>query len=152
MFHIVPTKAVILGKSSPYTIVRFYLQIVHSLDGPCVEYKGNIPVDERAPLLKKLQSAYQELVEEDIPTEIQVVPKDKALELCSKLEQDYFKLSEFGDEPVRLVTVANWICPCGGTHVKSTGCLKQRNWGITGIKCKKGIVKVKYDQNWDNSK
>jgi Ser-tRNA(Ala) deacylase AlaX len=42
------------------------------------------------------------------------------------------------------VTVAGWPCPCGGTHVKSTGNLKGRRWGITGLKCKKGLVRVKY--------
>jgi Ser-tRNA(Ala) deacylase AlaX len=119
----------------------------HFLDGPYVEYKGTIPEDERPELLEKLQVAFGQLVSEDIETNIQVLPKEKAEEVCNRVAENYFNLNEFGDDTVRIVTVAGWPCPCGGTHVKSTGHLKERKWGVTGIKCKKGAVRVKYGQN-----
>ncbi len=122
------------------------------MDAPFVEYKGKIPPDEVNPLLQRLQMVFQELLDEDIPTEIRVLDKDEAQQTCDRIKENYFNLSEFGDDPVRLVTVAGWTCPCGGTHIKSTGPLKQRKWGITGLKCKKGILKIKYNQDWENSK
>ena len=119
---------------------------------PYVEYKGSIPPEDRPALLEKLQTAFQELVEEDIDTKIEVLPTETAEEVCNRVAENYFNLKEFGDETVRIVTVANWPCPCGGTHVKSTGLLKERQWGITGIKSKKGVVRIKYGQNWEGSK
>ena len=116
----------------------------HFLDGPYVEYRGTIPADERPELLRKLQAAFQELLEEDISTKIEIMPKAKAEETCNRLAENFFNMSDYGDETVRIVTVANWPCPCGGTHVKSTGLLKDRKWSITGIKCKKDVVRIKY--------
>ena len=123
-----------------------------SLDAPFVEYKGKVAQEELGPLLQNLQSVFQELLEEDIPTEIVVLDKGEAQTQCDRVRENYFNLSEFGDEPVRLVTVAGWTCPCGGTHVKSTGPLRERKWGITGLKFKKGVLKIKYNQNWEQSK
>lgn len=51
---------------------------MYSLDGPFVEYKGNIPADERGPILEKLEVAFQELLEEDIDTEIMVLTQEEA--------------------------------------------------------------------------
>jgi Ser-tRNA(Ala) deacylase AlaX len=121
----------------------------HFLDGPYVEYKGKIPQDERQPLLEKLQAAFQELVQEDVETQIAVLPKAEAEAVCNRVAENYFNMNDFGDETVRIVTVAGWPCPCGGTHVKSTGQLRARRWGITGFRCKKGVVRVRYGQNWD---
>lgn len=121
----------------------------HFLDGPYVEYKGTVPPDEREELLRNLKMAFQELVEEDIPTTIETLPKDKAEELCNRLAQN-FVISDYTDaEEVRVATVAGWACPCGGTHVKSTADLKERKWGVLGIKCKKGVVRVRYGPNAD---
>jgi Ser-tRNA(Ala) deacylase AlaX len=50
---------------------------------------------------------------------------------------------------VRVVTVAGWNCPCGGTHVRSTGELKERGWCVKGLKCKKGVVRVRYGPKED---
>jgi Ser-tRNA(Ala) deacylase AlaX len=126
----------------------------HFLDGPYVEYKGSVPVDDRPALLEKLQTAFQELVEDDIDTQIQVLSnKAAAEEVCQNrgVPENYFNLNDFGDETVRIVTVAGWPCPCGGTHVKSTGALKEREWGITGLRCKKGVFRVKYGQQWNST-
>lgn len=139
------------GKTSRGPTGLGYIQLTHScysLEGPYVEYKGNVPVDERAKVVSDLQQAFQELLEEDLPTDIQNLPLAEAQAACDRVQEKYFNLSAFGtgDDPIRLVTVAGWTCPCGGTHVKSTGLLKERKWGVTGIKCKKGVVKVKYNQ------
>jgi Ser-tRNA(Ala) deacylase AlaX len=130
----------------------------HFLDGPYVEYKGKIAAEDRSPLLEKLQKSFQELVESDIATEIHNVPRSEAEAICNNMTGgggggggDYFKIRDTfkEDETVRIVRVAGWPCPCGGTHVKSTGELKSRNWGITGFRCKKGAVRVKYGQDWN---
>ena len=123
----------------------------HFTDGPYVEYKGTIPPEERAEALKKLQAAFQEIISEEIETKIEVLPKDQAKELCGRLAENFESMSGGGDdnEPVRIVTVAGLACPCGGTHIKNTGVLKERKWGIIGMKNKKGVLRVKYGQNWD---
>ena len=79
----------------------------HFLDGPYVEYKGKIPEEERGPLLEKLQAAFQELVEEDIDTQIAVLPKSEAIDVCNRIAENYFgNMDAFGDKTVRIVTVA----------------------------------------------
>lgn len=118
----------------------------HFLDGPYVEYRGVIPPNERVELLQKLKIAFKELVDENIETSIETLDVDKAEKVCNRLAQN-FDLSCYGDGDVRVVNVGGWPCPCGGTHVASTADLKQRNWGISGIKCKKGVVRIKYGQN-----
>lgn len=138
--HVVDSAMARCGKMLPPT--KGY----HFLDGPYVEYKGVIPPEERPALLGELKSAFADLVEEDILTKIETLPKDEAEEVCNRLAQN-FDLSDYGDESIRVVTVAGWPCPCGGTHVKSTSDLKERQWGIVGIKSKKGVVRVKYGPN-----
>ena len=124
----------------------------HFLDGPYVEYKGSIPPEERNDLLKRLQQAFVELVDEDIPTKIDNLSRVDAQCLCDRVAENYFDLEQqFPDEQkdVRIVTVAGWPCPCGGTHVRSTGALKERQWGITGFRSKKCVVRVKYNMDWN---
>lgn len=84
------------------------------------------------------------MVEEDIETKIETMSKDEAESLCPNFDLSLFAKE---GEPLRIVTVAGWHCPCGGTHVKSTVDLKERQWGITGLKCKKDVVRVKYGYN-----
>ena len=90
----------------------------------------------------------KELIDEDIPTNIQTLPIDEAESLCNRLAQN-FNMKDFTSptDPnpnVRVVTVAGWNCPCGGTHVRSTGALKERGWYVKGLRCKKGVVRVRY--------
>lgn len=122
----------------------------HFLDGPYVEYEGAIPPQDRAQVLTDLQQAFKDLVEEDIATDIETMPEEKANEVCNRIANN-FDMKDFGggkDEAtdIRVVTVAGFPCPCGGTHVKSTGDLAERGWGIVGIKSKKGVMRVKYGQ------
>lgn len=116
----------------------------HFMDGPYVEYKGNI--ENKDEFLRKLQDAYRELIEEDISTTIQTLPASEAEIICNRLAQN-FNMSDFCTQEnpnVRVVSVAGYSCPCGGTHVKSTGELKDRGWCVKGLRCKKGIVRVRY--------
>lgn len=121
----------------------------HFLDGPYVEYKGTIDMKDRDEFLSRLKEAYQQLINEDIHTQIQTLPVDEAEELCNRLAQN-FNMKDFTspleekNPSVRVVTVAGWNCPCGGTHVKSTGVLKERGWCVKGLRCKKGVVRVRY--------
>jgi len=149
----------------------------HYLDGPYVEYKGNIPIEKRKEVLEKLQALFQELVKNDIATEIHNVSLLEAEKMCYEDNafvkgegNNYYRLREqFGTNAtdatddandadnddatmVRIVRVAGWPCACGGTHVNSTSDLKHNNWGITGFKCKKGRVRVKYNQYWNATK
>mmetsp|Transcript_10991 Transcript_10991/g.16999 ORF Transcript_10991/g.16999 Transcript_10991/m.16999 type:complete len:276 (+) Transcript_10991:146-973(+) len=135
--HVVDAAMARCGKTLPPT--KGY----HFLDGPYVEYKGSIDPKERPQLLENLQAAFGQLVDEDIPTKIEALSKNDAETAFNRVAQN-FDLSEYGDEDIRIVTVAGWPCPCGGTHVKSTSDLKERKWGIRGMKSKKGVVRVKY--------
>lgn len=119
----------------------------HFLDGPYVEYRGTIPASDRAPLLEKLKQTFTALLEEDIPTKIEVMDKTAADGVCNRKAKNFDFDSYKDDEPIRVVTVAGYPCPCGGTHVRSTSALKKRAWNLTGIKCKKGVVRIKYNSN-----
>jgi Ser-tRNA(Ala) deacylase AlaX len=124
----------------------------HFLDCPYVEYIGTILESDRATALQRLQMAFHELVEEDIATKIDLLSKEEADQLCNgdtkTFDMDAFTSSYCSEAPpvVRVVTVAGYPCPCGGTHVHSTGELRTHQWGITGFKYKKGVVRVKYGQ------
>eukprot|EP00563_Minutocellus_polymorphus_P017693 CAMPEP_0197717578 /NCGR_PEP_ID=MMETSP1434-20131217/2068_1 /TAXON_ID=265543 /ORGANISM="Minutocellus polymorphus, Strain CCMP3303" /LENGTH=274 /DNA_ID=CAMNT_0043302129 /DNA_START=116 /DNA_END=940 /DNA_ORIENTATION=+ len=136
--HVVDSAMARCGQNLPPT--KGY----HFMDGPYVEYRGKIPPEERETLLGNLKASFQDLVQEDIDTTIQNLPKEKAEEVCNNIAQN-FDFSDYSSETVRVVSVANFPCPCGGTHVKSTGELKERGWGIKGpIKSKKGVVRIRY--------
>ena len=73
----------------------------HFLDGPYVEYEGSIPLEERPQLLTDLKTAFQELVDQDIATNIQTLPEDQASEVCNRIAKN-FDMKDFGggkDEP-----------------------------------------------------
>ena len=120
----------------------------HFLQGPYVEYEGSVPAEEKDTLLADLQTAFCQLVDEKIDTQIQIMSKEEADTVCNRQAQN-FDMDVFAgrDNTIRVVTVAGFPCPCGGTHVNSTSDLLERQWGITGIKSKKGVVRVKYNQN-----
>jgi len=103
----------------------------HFLDGPYVEYRGVIPADDREPLVKKLQDEFRNIVHEDIATTIESLPLAQA-EAELNAVQENFDLSVFKDPEVRVVGVAGFRCPCGGTHVRSTRLL--RGYTVLGFK------------------
>jgi Ser-tRNA(Ala) deacylase AlaX len=141
--HVVDAALAACGKSR-FRPAKAY----HYLEGSYVEYAGSVPVPERDKFLRDLQGAFDKLVRRDIATEIRLLDPPRADELCNRSSQ-HFDAKEFADPftgRVRVVTVAGYSCPCGGTHVKSTGELLRpfRRWSVTGLKCKKGAVRVKY--------
>jgi Ser-tRNA(Ala) deacylase AlaX len=88
----------------------------HFLDGPYVEYEGAVPPAERNELLTSLQEAFCQLIQEDIPTTIDLLSKRQADEVCNRQAQN-FDVDLFADkrtEQIRVVTVAGYPCPCGG--------------------------------------
>lgn len=121
----------------------------HFVQGPYVEYKGSIEAKEREDFLSRLREAFAAIIEEEIELNIETVTVEEADKLCNRRAQN-FNVKEFIDEgepnpTVRVVSVGDDItCPCGGTHIKSTGELKRRSWGVKGLKCKKGVVRVRY--------
>lgn len=82
-------------------------------------------------------------MEEDVPTKIQSFCKKDADALCNRLAQN-FDFTHYDENDIRIVTVGGWPCPCGGTHVRSTSVLKERGWGVVGLRAKKGVVRVRY--------
>jgi len=126
----------------------------HFLEGPYVEYEGSIPPDERDSVLQQLQAAFCQLIDENIDTEIALLSKTEADALCNRQAQN-FDVDVFADprtDQIRVVTVAGYPCPCGGTHVRSTGELAANGWGILGLKSKKGVVRVRYGQETNGKK
>jgi Ser-tRNA(Ala) deacylase AlaX len=120
----------------------------HFLDGPYVEYIGEVPPNDRDSVLTRLQESFQELVCNDIETQIDLVSMQEADAMCNRIANN-FDMKVFADprtRQIRVVTVAGYSCPCGGTHVRRTGDLKTNGWQITGLKAKKGVVRVKYGQ------
>ena len=106
-------------------------------------YKGDVPAAERDALVSRLKAEFAGLVDEDIATTIEMMEKARAEARLNKVQQN-FDFSVFKDPTVRVVGVAGFQCPCGGTHVKSTGSL--RDYTVVGIKVKKGVVRIKYDR------
>jgi Ser-tRNA(Ala) deacylase AlaX len=128
----------------------------HFLEGPYVEYKGTIAVEERATVLDQLQQAFQQFLDEDVATTIQLLSPQEAHQvlLChqNRMAETLIKNDDGLESTVRVVTVAGWSSACGGTHVKSTGELNRNKnnendgtqWFIKALQCKKGVIRVKY--------
>ncbi|KAJ1428287.1 hypothetical protein B484DRAFT_329588, partial [Ochromonadaceae sp. CCMP2298] len=114
----------------------------HFPDGPYVEFElggqgqGEEPTAaelEAMPAL--LNEALLALVGESIPTTVETLSRAEAGTLCGSDVSNY-------PERVRVVTVGGLPCPCGGTHVRSSGELG--GCKVTKVKRKKRIVKVSY--------
>jgi Ser-tRNA(Ala) deacylase AlaX len=115
----------------------------HFMDGPYVEYSNGKSVSEgdRKTLVDRLNEQFVSLIAEDIPTTICMMVKDDADAELNRTSKN-FDFSTFTDPKVRIVGIAGFRCPCGGTHVRSSGELK--DFEVTGIKMKKGDLRVKY--------
>ena len=114
----------------------------HFQDAPYVEYLGKLPseagtADEVATALTDKMKV---LIEADIASEVQLTSKVDAAKLLVGGEED---VAHFAEEAhVRLVSVGGNMCPCGGTHVKSTGELGVVE--VTKIKMKKNVTRISY--------
>jgi alanyl-tRNA synthetase len=144
--HVVDATLTAAGLGSIWKPTKGY----HFLDGPYVEYSLNSTDDANTALvtdksmLPKLQQIYSDLIAQDIPTQIDLLSIPEADSVCNRLTKN-FDVSFFAEgDQVRVVSVAGFSCPCGGTHVRSTGALQ--SWNITNIKGSKKntVVRIKY--------
>ena len=110
----------------------------HFIDGPYVEYEGEISEKEIKELPDILNVHLKDLITENISTIVSLVEKSAATTILGVDSGDL----KFYPEQIRIVEVAGLPCACGGTHVSSTIDLKTVT--ITKIKKKKRIVKMSY--------
>jgi alanyl-tRNA synthetase len=93
----------------------------HSLGNCFVEFRGTI--EDKIEFVEKLQNVLNRLIKEDLPVDIDLANPEK-------------RLIRFGDFEA---------CPCGGTHVTSSGDL--RGLIIEKVQKQKDCVKIKYTLN-----
>ncbi len=116
----------------------------HYPDSPYVEYVGDIPTEIRNELCVKLEEEMKRLISEGTEVKNFILENKDELSKHCDFVPDYIPK----DKPVRIVTVANYNCPCGGTHVKNInelGGLK-----VPRIKVKSGNVRVSYNLGGSN--
>lgn len=98
-----------------------------------VSYEGNLELLENA--LDKIQGRVNELIAEDIEVH-SYTPSDEEL-------QEYHLVAPKG-KTIQVCRMGTYPpVGCGGTHVISTG--KLGGLVITGVKRKKGVMKIKYE-------
>ena len=111
----------------------------HFPESPYVEYaveKEIVPAElEALPALLKLKTS--EFISAAIPTKVAVMSREDAAKICS------MDISKY-PETLRLVTIADYPIPCGGTHVANTRDLGD-DWNFGKIKKKKGNIRVCYN-------
>lgn len=114
----------------------------HFLDGPFVEYVGTVDADARNDLPQRLQEECARLIANNVATDVATAVKGSPeLEALGISPEDVSGLPD--GTVVRVVKVGGSVaCPCGGTHVKSSGEIKAITIGK--IKVKKGNTQVKY--------
>ena len=113
----------------------------HFLDGPYVEYLGNVEPEKRDALVATLQREFAAVVSEDTRTTIEMMPRETAERELNRTAQN-FDFSMFPEPTIRIFGCAGCLGPCGGTHVRSTADLCE--YTVTGLRVKKGVVRVKY--------
>lgn len=91
------------------------------------------------PSRARAETVTQELEESDSLAPANVC--GGGLELGSEVPRGGTKGAKHG-AATRIVTVAGLACPCGGTHVSSTGQLEGVR--VTKVKAKKGALRVSY--------
>jgi Ser-tRNA(Ala) deacylase AlaX len=92
----------------------------HFSDGPYVEYSGALDAADKDSFVDRVNAQLQQIIAAGIST----------------------STSTDAATGMRIVSVANCECPCGGTHVQSTSELQ--GTAVTKIKAKKGNQRVSY--------
>ncbi|ONK78649.1 uncharacterized protein A4U43_C02F21010 [Asparagus officinalis] len=111
----------------------------HFSDGPFVEYKGVVPLDELQTKQKELEIEAAALISRGGKVLASVVPYDEAVNWCGGDLPSYISKSS----TPRIVKLGNNPgCPCGGTHVADIADIKTLK--VTQIRTKKGLTKVFY--------
>ena len=111
----------------------------HFPDGPYVEYAGDIPIEQRNELCIRLEEEIKKLIAENTEVRDFIVSTVEELKKYCDHIPDYLPK----DKPIRVVSIANYHCPCGGTHVKKLSDLPQIK--VSKIKVKGGNVRVSYN-------
>lgn len=130
--HLVDVAMINLGYRLPPT--KGY----HFADSPYVEYAGDIPQEVRNQLCLKLEHEMKRLISEATEVKNFIVENKDDLHKHCDFVPDYIPK----DKPVRIVTVSNYNCPCGGTHIKNLSELEGVK--VPKIKVKGGNVRVSY--------
>jgi Ser-tRNA(Ala) deacylase AlaX len=110
----------------------------HFPDGPYVEYSGELTEEEFTNLPNLLNEQIQQMIEEKIPSQFQILPKEEASILC-----EFDTSASSYPALVRVVEIARFACPCGGTHIDNTSELTGLQ--VTRIKKKKKLLKISYE-------
>ena len=121
----------------------------HFPDGPYVEYLGNVEPEKRDALVATLQREFAAVVGEDTRTTIEMMPRETAERELNRTAQN-FDFSMFPEPTIRIFGCAGCLGPCGGTHVRSTADLGE--YTVTGLRVKKGVVRVKYGRKGKEAK
>ena len=107
----------------------------HFLDGPYVEYDGDITSQEIENLSDLLNIEMKNIIAEAIDSSVNYLDKITASDICK------CDVSRYPDS-IRVVYVADFPCPCGGTHVDNTSELGKVT--ISKIKFKKQKLRISY--------
>ena len=78
-----------------------------------------------------------------------MMPRDAAERELNRTAQN-FDFSMFPEPTIRIFGCAGCLGPCGGTHVRSTADLCE--YTVTGLRVKKGVVRVKYGRKGKEAK
>lgn len=111
----------------------------HFPDGPFVEYKGTVPLNELQNKQREIEIEVNALISEGGKVYATVLPYQEAAELCGGSLPDYIhpgsnpRIIKLGDNPG---------CPCGGTHVSDISEILSMK--VSKIRTKKGMTKVFY--------
>lgn len=98
--------------------------------GPAIEDGFYYDFDSPRPFvpedLEKIEAEMQKIINEDLPVERLVVPKDEAIEIFKKRNEGYKieLLNEIEDNFVSLYKQGGFVDLCEGPHLSSTGKLK----------------------------
>ncbi|MFT5777850.1 MAG: Ser-tRNA(Ala) deacylase AlaX [Crocinitomicaceae bacterium] len=110
----------------------------HFPDSPYVEYVGTIDAEERPEAIKLLNAELGRLILENTKVNWEIVESKEDLKETCKFIPDYLPEGK----PIRVVTVSDIGCPCGGTHVKQ---LKDLGGVLVHkIKAKSGNTRISY--------
>nr|KJB38614.1 hypothetical protein B456_006G263200 [Gossypium raimondii] len=111
----------------------------HFPDGPFVEYKGTVPLNELQNKQREIEIEVNALISKGGKVNATVLPYREAAELCGGSLPDYIhpgsnpRIIKLGDNPG---------CPCGGTHVSDVSEILSMK--VSQIRTKKGMTKVFY--------
>ncbi|MEM9219858.1 MAG: alanine--tRNA ligase-related protein [Cyanobacteria bacterium P01_F01_bin.150] len=111
----------------------------HFPKGSYVEFKGTPSFVDKEIFIAEINEKMKEAISLDLCIEADIVTPE---ELTSRWSNIPYQLPE--GKPLRVVTISGLHpTPCGGTHLKSLGELK--NVEITKIKVRKGNTKISYN-------